>query len=261
MKGIIEMSHRLRLLSLGFFCALSFPTLANDLAECKALDSNSVRACQRLAEANDPDGLFGLGFLYHEGNVVPRDENKSFQYLLRSAKLGNAAAQVQLGQAYVNGSGTSVNYEEAYAWFLVAKRNGNDVGQQGIAFLTTNRLIKADRLPAIKQRANELQEPVSKKIGFQFDPQMRQLPMRDLEEFCDQTAAVVDLHIQIRKHGHPRRDSEALMEGMTDPRAIRMSRGVIDWVWASKLPINSIREDYRNKCMRNDPELSFMFEQ
>jgi hypothetical protein len=127
---------------------------ATDSENCTAQTAASLVACQRLADEGDPDGLFGLGMLYLEGNGVAQDYDKSFQLMLRAAQYGNEYAQFQVGQAYVNGQGTRRNYEEAYAWFLVARQNGNDLAQQGINFLTTNNAVKASRLPLRSEQMN-----------------------------------------------------------------------------------------------------------
>ena len=47
--------------------------LADDLSACKAQNANSYVPCKRLADNGNPDGLFGLGMLFLEGNGVKRN--------------------------------------------------------------------------------------------------------------------------------------------------------------------------------------------
>jgi hypothetical protein len=248
------------LTSLGFV-AISTASGASDLGACKAQTPASFAPCQRLAQEGNVAGLFGLGMLYLEGNGVAQNYAKSFQLMLKAAQLGNEYAQFQVGQAYVNGQGAIRNYEEAYAWFLVAKANKNELAQQGIDFLTKNNAVKPSRLNAVTQRANDLFASTKNKKGFKFDPKESQKPVSGITEFCDLTMPTVDTVIQMKKYGKPRTDTQQLMVGMTDTRAISMMNGVIDWVWSVGIPPDQMHDSFKEKCLKQSPEVGFMFQQ
>lgn len=249
------------LTSLFALSVISPTAVATDLDECKEQTAASVAACQRLAEKEDPDGLFGLGMLYLEGIGVRQDYAKSLQLMRKAAFLGNQYAQLQVGQAYANGQGTEINYEEAYAWFLVAKENGNDVAQQGIDFLSANNAVKQSRLNAVTQRANDIYASIREKKGFKFDPKQGSMPVSGVTEFCDMVMPPVDAVIQLRKYGKPRSDAQQLVVGMTDPQAIKMVNGAIDWVWSTRIEPEQMHDTFKAKCLKQDPEVGFLFQQ
>ena len=254
-------SKSLVLLISLWFVAISTAAGANDLAACKAQTFASFAPCQRLAAKENADGLFGLGMLYLEGKGVAQDYAKSFQLMLKAAQLGNEYAQFQVGQAYVNGQGTTRNYEEAYAWFLVAKENKNELAQQGIDFLTKNNAVKPSRLNVITQQANDLYASTKNKKGFKFDPKEGQMAVSGLTEFCDLAMPTVDSIIQLKKYGKPRSNAQQLMVGMTDPKAINMMNGVIEWVWSVGIPPDQMHDSFKGKCLKQSPEVGFMFQQ
>lgn len=249
------------LASLFALSVISGVACATDLNDCKEQTAASVSACQRLATAEDPDGMFGLGMLYLEGIGVRQDYTKSFQLMRKAAFLGNEHAQLQVGQAYANGQGTEINYEEAYAWLLVAKENGNDVAQQGIDFLSANNAVKQSRLNAVTQRANDLYASTKEKKGFKFDSKQGSMPVSGITEFCDMVMPPVDAVIQLRKYGKPRSEAQLLVVGMTDPKAIKMVNGAIEWVWSTRIEPDQKHETFKAKCLKRDPEVGFLFQQ
>lgn len=232
---------------------------ADDLASCRAQAPTSVPACQRLAQAGNSDGLFGLGMLYLEGVGVGRDFDKSFQLMMRSAQLGNKYAQLQVGQAYVNGQGVARDYEEGLAWFMVAKENGNDVAQRGIDFLTKSGAVRNDRLAAVARRATQLRSASRSEAGFAFDPSKGSVQAADLKQFCSMVLPSVDSVVQLKRYGRPRSDAHQLTVGMTDPPAIRMINGVIDWVWRVDVPAERMRDTFYTRCLRQSPDVGFLF--
>jgi uncharacterized protein len=63
-----------------------------------ARDYAQAAQCYALAaEQNHSLAQLNLAILYRHGQGVPRDKNKSLIWLTRAAKLGNAAAQYELG--------------------------------------------------------------------------------------------------------------------------------------------------------------------
>jgi len=244
---------------LAGFTAAPTAAAASDDPACRAQTPASVAACTRLARQDDPDGLYGLGMLYYEGIGVAVDYERSLHLVLKAAYLGNVYAQLQAGQAYANGQGTRQNFEEAYAWLLVARENGNSVAQQGLDVLDSRGAIPNSRRNQVVRRANEIYSEINDKRGFRYDEEQSEMPTSGLSEYCDLVMPTVESIIQLKRHDRPRSTAEQLMVGMTDPRAIAMMEGVIEWVWSSRVPDNDKRTVFKRMCLQKSPEVAFIF--
>lgn len=253
------MRNKTYILAVVFLITIN-SALAGDLSACKAQNANSYVPCKKLADSGSPDGMFGLGMLFLEGNGVKRNYDESFKLMHKAAMLGHAPAQLQVGQAYVNGQGVRQDFEEGYAWFLVAKENGNEMAQQGIDFMNQKGLISRGRINAVTQKANNLYAKTKNKQGFQFDQTEGSQQVNGLQEYCNMVMPTVDSVILLKKYGKPRSDAHQLMIGMTDQRAIKMMEGVINWVWSSKIPFSKMHNDFLSKCIKQSSEVSFIFQ-
>ena len=80
-------------------------------------------------EVPDPESLFVEAERYEEmGNF-----KKAFQCLLVAAELEHSGSQVNLGNFYSDGRGTTKNPEEAAHWYRAAYKNGNSTGALNLA--------------------------------------------------------------------------------------------------------------------------------
>lgn len=61
-------------------------------------------------------------------------EFRSFDACLKAAQKGNVKAQLELGDAYQNGIGTSVDYDKSIFWFKKTAQRGNPRGLLQMAF-------------------------------------------------------------------------------------------------------------------------------
>jgi len=86
----------------------------------KALESSHARL--RVGAMN------GIGYLYKKEG----DTSKSIIWWQQSAELGDSAAQVYLGNAYLNGDGISRDLELAKKWLTLAVQQGNEWAQNGL---------------------------------------------------------------------------------------------------------------------------------
>jgi len=50
------------------------------------------------------------------------------------------------------------------------------------------------------------------------------------------------------------------MVGMTDPRAIKMMNGVIEWVWSVGISPEKMHKTFKAKCLSQSPDVGFMFQ-
>ena len=60
-----------------------------------------------LAEAGNITAQFGLGYLYHEGNGVPLDQQKALYWWTKSAEQGDESSKIALNLLYDNGQVSS----------------------------------------------------------------------------------------------------------------------------------------------------------
>jgi len=208
--------------------------------------------------SGNPDGQFGLGLLLLEGIGVQQDYTKSFNLMQQAAMQGHAAAQFQVGQAYVNGEGVNTDYEEAYAWFLVSKKNGNPTANKGIDLMNSYNLVPQSRLNSVIERANDIYAETTNEER-RNNESSDALPVSGLSEYCDMVMPTVESIINFKKYGKPRSSVEQLMEGMTDQQAIKMMTGLIDWVWRNSVSSDKIGQQFKQKCLSQSPDINFIF--
>jgi TPR repeat protein len=79
---------------------------------------------RKSAEQGNPEAQNRLGEMYRGGDVVQQDKATAVSWWHAAARQGNASAMCHLGVAYYNGDGVGVDDSQSYAWFLLAKRAG-----------------------------------------------------------------------------------------------------------------------------------------
>jgi uncharacterized protein len=77
-----------------------------------------------LAERGDAPAQAGLGFLFHKGLGVFRDDVEAASWFARAAEQDQAEAQLLLGTLFFYGQGVPQNYVTAFAWCEIAQTNG-----------------------------------------------------------------------------------------------------------------------------------------
>lgn len=98
------------------------------------LDRGHYRsAAQRLIEL-EPEGdtrvLTTLANMYLLGLGVKKNPAKAAVLYSRAAFDGNVSAQINMGHLYNSGFGVTEDAQLAYAWFNLARNNGNKLGQE-----------------------------------------------------------------------------------------------------------------------------------
>src|SRR5438445_688560 len=102
------------------------------------------------AEQGNVDAQFDLGFMYQNGDGVPKDSAQAVQWYRRAAEQGYAKAQYNLGLLYRNGDGVPKELVTAYMWFSLvagqgiepAKTNRDSIEK----LMTANEIAEAQRL-------------------------------------------------------------------------------------------------------------------
>lgn len=92
---------------------------------------------------------YAVAKLYWEGQGVPRDYYKAYDWLVRAAELDHAGAQAKLGYMFTDGLAVSQDYEEALRWFEKAAKNGDIDGMYNLGiFYLYGWGVEADRTMA-----------------------------------------------------------------------------------------------------------------
>jgi TPR repeat protein len=90
----------------------------------------------KAADQKNSDALLNLAFLYHNGQGVPKDEARSFDYVRRAAEAGSADAQFQLGMDYHDGEqGLAQSNDMARKWLRRAAEQGHVAAQFNYAMM------------------------------------------------------------------------------------------------------------------------------
>ena len=82
--------------------------------------SKAAHLFQQLANAGDPQAEHNLGFLYHAGKGVAKNDATAMKWYRKAADQGFAASQFNLGVMYQEGQGVSADMDQAVAWYTKA---------------------------------------------------------------------------------------------------------------------------------------------
>jgi TPR repeat protein len=83
-----------------------------------------------LAEQGDAKAEAGIGFLFHKGLGVSRDDGEASTWLIKAAEQGQAEAQLLLGSLFFFGEGVPQSYVTAYAWCDIAQTSGQSDAEE-----------------------------------------------------------------------------------------------------------------------------------
>uniref|UniRef100_A0AC34FW20 MYND-type domain-containing protein n=1 Tax=Panagrolaimus sp. ES5 TaxID=591445 RepID=A0AC34FW20_9BILA len=104
----------------------------------------------KAAELGNPEGMYNLGKLYHDGNGVKRDYAESMKLYLKAANSkpinkimvgsGISEAQHAIGLNYMEGVGVEKDYQKAAEWFEKAVKNGFGASANNLGCIYRNGL-------------------------------------------------------------------------------------------------------------------------
>lgn len=82
-------------------------------------------------------------------------------------------------------------------------------------------------------------------------PALAQMTFNDLPSYCKAASEASTPTLLARTQNIPRSQAEALMQGMTDPAAIRMVKEVIAFAYArpAGTPVEALRAELREQCI------------
>ena len=90
---------------------------------------------QKAAELNHAGAMGKLGYLYTDGIAVPQDYNQAFEWYARAAKLGDVDGQYNLGIFYLNGWGTAQDTTMARQYLAAASAQGDEAAEEAFQSL------------------------------------------------------------------------------------------------------------------------------
>ena len=131
------------------------------------------------AEAGDAIAQFKLGEIYYQGNGMPRDRIKAFDWYQKAAIQGNAFAQEHLGIMYFYGETLPVDeikalewYQKAAKWYEKAAQQGNIDAQNrlGVLYLYGDALPKdvSKGLELIQKAAEQGNPDAQNRLGVMY---------------------------------------------------------------------------------------------
>ena len=112
----------IRSISLVLLCFAFVPLMA--LGQTPEID-----ALKEMAEKGDVIAQFDLGFMYSNGEGVPKNYAEAVKWFRKAAEQGDASAQYNLGVMYDKGFGVPENDAEAVKWYRKAAEQGDDFAQ------------------------------------------------------------------------------------------------------------------------------------
>ncbi len=88
----------------------------------------------KAAELGDPVAMRNLGYAYKAGmGNLRRDPKKAFEWYMKAAEAGEAEAQFEVGMSYHYGIGANLNLVQAREWYLKAAEQNHDRAQNNLA--------------------------------------------------------------------------------------------------------------------------------
>ena len=147
-------------LAIIIILTFSIPSLADDIGYKyyeKGLYDKAFKIWSKEIKQGNKEAMYNMGLLYYFGRGVDQDLKKAFKYCEKAALKGSARAQNNIAFMYMNGIGTEKSYISAYAWSLIAIKNGyNSRGIRDDA--------RVNLTPAMLGDANRLSTKINKEI-------------------------------------------------------------------------------------------------
>jgi len=95
-------------------------------------DSKAFQWYRKAAEQGDPEAQNKVGVFYSLGRGTDRSKEEAVTWYLKAARGKSAKAMFNLGAAYYNGDGVTTDDVESYAWFLLAHEAGYPAADDAI---------------------------------------------------------------------------------------------------------------------------------
>lgn len=108
---------------------------------------------KQLADGGDPQAEHNLGFLYHVGRGVARNDAQAMIWHRKAADQGYAPSQFDVGQMFEDGEGVRADANQAIAWYTKAAERNYLPAEQKLADLYILRRDFANALVWVRKCA------------------------------------------------------------------------------------------------------------
>jgi len=130
-------------------------TIATQIAEADkkalALEKIASTFAQTGPGGNFTQLQFSIGWMYFEGQNLPKDHARAASWFRKAAELGHPQAQVNLAMMHMEGEGVPANNAEALKWFTQAAEQGDTEGQIALGMMyALGRGVETDLVQANK---------------------------------------------------------------------------------------------------------------
>ena len=121
-----------------------------------------------LAKNGDAEAQYFLGLVYRDGSGRPKDPAKSHAWMMEAGKRGHARGAFEAGQNYFFGqSGQIKNEQKGFEWFLKSAEAGYPPAQVNVSLIYyTGKLVKRDMNKFLywMQKAADAGDPQAKQF-------------------------------------------------------------------------------------------------
>jgi enhanced entry protein LpnE len=90
---------------------------------------------QKAANQNNPEGQYGLGYMYDTGTGVPQNNETAMIWYKKAAEQGNSNAALAIGYNYDNGVGVKKDEAQAIQWYTKGADLGNASAQYNLGLM------------------------------------------------------------------------------------------------------------------------------
>jgi TPR repeat protein len=108
-----------------------------------------------LAESGDPQAEHNLGFLYHAGKGVRKNDAQAMVWYRKAADQGFAPSQFNVGVMFEEGQGVAADLNQAVAWYEKAGAQNYLPAEQKLADLYISRRDFANALVWVRKAAEQ----------------------------------------------------------------------------------------------------------
>jgi len=128
------------------------------------------------AKNGDARALCDMGYMYLNGQGVPKDDVEAIKWFRLAADQGDAFAQYTIGKCYHSGEGVPRDHVEAIKWFRLATQQGDPNAQAMMGFMYQfGQGVRQDYIEAYKwfnlaasnglNQAGDLRDDIAKSMG------------------------------------------------------------------------------------------------
>jgi len=139
--------------------------------------ATAMRLLRRLAEQGNAEAEGEIGYLYQDGDGVPRNPELAMSWFRKSATDGYLLAQNKLGLMYANGWGVPQDGPQSVFWFRKAAEQGYAPAQGSLVRIyTEGRLVRQDPAQAGYWQAKLSVNPHSRVVTMTPTPTIAPAP-------------------------------------------------------------------------------------